>query len=87
MTFDGGFISVIELKKAIVEKKKLGHGSDFDLRVTDAQSGQGNNSTALFFLYSVFSLPYFKNIFFDCALNFLAARILTLFFVCLLLRI
>jgi hypothetical protein len=41
VTFDGGFISVIDLKKAIVEKKKLGHSADFDLRVTDAQSGQG----------------------------------------------
>eukprot|EP01112_Ceratiomyxa_fruticulosa_P015835 TRINITY_DN4713_c0_g1_i1.p1 TRINITY_DN4713_c0_g1~~TRINITY_DN4713_c0_g1_i1.p1 ORF type:complete len:247 (-),score=35.97 TRINITY_DN4713_c0_g1_i1:274-1014(-) len=38
VTFEGGFISLADLKKAIVQKKKLGKGNDFDLVVTNAQS-------------------------------------------------
>ena len=41
VTFEGGFISVGDLKKAIVEQKKLGHGTDFDLRFKDAQTSEG----------------------------------------------
>lgn len=42
--------SVYELKRAIVEKKKLGHGADFDLRFKHAQTDEGktNKSAALF---------------------------------------
>ena len=41
ITFPGTMIRLFEVKKAIVEKKKLGKGLDFDLIITDAQSGTG----------------------------------------------
>ena len=40
--FDGAHISVGDLKRAIVAKKKLGHTADFDLKFTNAQSGEGS---------------------------------------------
>lgn len=40
VTFPGTVIRVIDLKKAIVDKKKLNKGLDFDLVITDAQSGK-----------------------------------------------
>lgn len=42
VTFGSSSIKVYDLKKAIVEKKQLNKGLDFDLVITDAQSGQGN---------------------------------------------
>lgn len=41
VTFPGTVIKVYDLKKAIVEKKQLNKGLDFDLVITDAQTGQG----------------------------------------------
>jgi hypothetical protein len=40
ITFAGTSIRLIDLKKSIVEKKKLNKGLDFDLVITDAQSGR-----------------------------------------------
>jgi hypothetical protein len=40
--FDGAHISVGDLKRAIVAKKKLGYTSDFDLKFTNAQSQEGS---------------------------------------------
>ncbi|GLE06685.1 hypothetical protein PINS_up016079 [Pythium insidiosum] len=40
VTFPGTVIRVIDLKKAIVDKKKLKKGLDFDLVITDAQNGK-----------------------------------------------
>ncbi|KAJ0393312.1 hypothetical protein P43SY_009980 [Pythium insidiosum] len=40
VTFPGTVIRVIDLKKAIVDKKKLNKGLDFDLVITDAQNGK-----------------------------------------------
>jgi hypothetical protein len=40
VTFPGTVIRVLDLKKAIVDKKKLNKGLDFDLVITDAQSGK-----------------------------------------------
>lgn len=40
--FPGIAIRLIDLKKAIVDKKKLAKGLDFDLVITDAQNGSGN---------------------------------------------
>lgn len=40
MTFPGAVIRVLDLKKAIVDKKKLAKGLDFDLVITDAQNGK-----------------------------------------------
>nr|CCA26296.1 conserved hypothetical protein [Albugo laibachii Nc14] len=40
VNFPGTVIRVIDLKKAIVEKKKLNKGLDFDLVITDAQNGK-----------------------------------------------
>jgi len=41
VNFPGTVIRVIDLKKAIVEKKKLNKGLDFDLVITDAQNNTG----------------------------------------------
>ena len=41
VTFDGISICVGDLKRSIVEKKKLNRGLDFDLVITDAQTGEG----------------------------------------------
>ena len=41
ITFDGPYISVTELKKNIFEQKKLGKATDFDLQITNAQTGEG----------------------------------------------
>lgn len=40
VAFAGTVIRVLDLKKAIIEKKKLNKGLDFDLVITDAQSGK-----------------------------------------------
>lgn len=40
ISFPGTVIRVIDLKKAIVDKKKLSKGLDFDLVITDAHSGK-----------------------------------------------
>eukprot|EP00644_Phytophthora_capsici_P008347 jgi/Phyca11/567732/estExt2_Genewise1.C_PHYCAscaffold_260236 len=40
VTFPGAVIRVLDLKKAIVDKKKLAKGLDFDLVITDAQNGK-----------------------------------------------
>eukprot|EP00249_Psilotum_nudum_P023482 c28890_g1_i5 orf=401-3727(+) len=37
---DGHFISIANLKEKIVEQKSLGKGADFDLVITNAQSGE-----------------------------------------------
>lgn len=44
ISFDGSFISLGELKRAIVAQKKLGKSTDFDLEVTNAQTGEGSYS-------------------------------------------
>lgn len=41
LTFDGFHISVADLKKAIIEQKKLGKNGQFHLSITDAQTKQG----------------------------------------------
>jgi len=41
ITFDGLHISVSDLKKSIVFQKKLGKATDFDLRITNAQTNEG----------------------------------------------
>lgn len=38
VTFDGLHISVGELKKNILQQKKIGKGADFDLQITNAQT-------------------------------------------------
>lgn len=38
VTFDGLHISVGDLKKAIIQQKKIGRSSDFDLQITNAQT-------------------------------------------------
>lgn len=38
VTFDGLHISVGDLKKAILQQKKIGKGFDFDLQITNAQT-------------------------------------------------
>lgn len=41
VSFPGTAIRLIDLKKAIVDKKKLTKGLDFDLVIADAQTGAG----------------------------------------------
>ena len=45
-TFGGSVTSVLDLKRHIVEKMKLGNGTDFDLRITNAQTGEGSRAFA-----------------------------------------
>lgn len=42
INFDGSYISVGDLKRAIVEQKKLGKSiENFDLQITNAQTNEG----------------------------------------------
>lgn len=41
VSIDGHFISVANLKDKIVEQKKLGRGSDYDLVISNAQTNEG----------------------------------------------
>ena len=41
ITFDGLHISVSDLKKSIVQQKRLGKATDFDLMITNAQTSEG----------------------------------------------
>ena len=38
VTFDGVHISVADLKKAIMQQKKIGKSADLDLQITNAQT-------------------------------------------------
>jgi len=40
ITFDGLHISVSDLKKSIVQQKRLGKATDFDLMITNAQTNE-----------------------------------------------
>lgn len=55
ITFDGLHISVLDLKKAIVQQKKLGKATDFDLLITNAQTDEGISLNL-----SVYSRVYLK---------------------------
>lgn len=41
ITFDGLHISVADLKKGIIQQKRLGKTVDFDLQITNAQTKEG----------------------------------------------
>lgn len=41
ISFDGLHISVADLKKEIITKKRLGKTQDFDLQITNAQTKEG----------------------------------------------
>lgn len=41
VTFDGLHISIADLKAAIIQQKRIGKTSDFDLQVTNAQTKEG----------------------------------------------
>jgi len=41
VTFDGVHISVSDLKKAIIEQKKVGKSPDCDLQIQDAETKKG----------------------------------------------
>lgn len=45
ITFDGLHISVGDLKREIVQQKRLGKIIDFDLQITNAQSKEGKFAT------------------------------------------
>ena len=44
ITFDGLHISLADLKKAIIQRKKLIKSTDFDLEITNAQTQEGKRS-------------------------------------------
>lgn len=48
ISFDGLHISVSDLKKEIINKKKLGKTQDFDLQITNAQTKEGMHLTLTF---------------------------------------
>mgnify|MGYP002775343651 CR=1 FL=1 len=41
ITFDGLHISVKDLKNSIIQQKRIGKSTDFDLRITNAQTQEG----------------------------------------------
>lgn len=43
VTFDGLHISVADLKKSILQLKKIGKAADFDLQITNAQTKEGKS--------------------------------------------
>lgn len=43
LTFEGDFLKVADLKLAIVERKKLNFGEDFDLEISDASTSDGKS--------------------------------------------
>lgn len=46
ITFEGMGLALWELKREIVQAKKLGTGGDFDLVVTNAQNNEGKDKSA-----------------------------------------
>lgn len=44
VTFDGLHISVKDLKNAIIQQKRIGKSTDFDLQVTNAQTKEGKSN-------------------------------------------
>lgn len=47
VTFDGLHISVKDLKNAIIQQKRIGRSTDFDLQVTNAQTKEGKLLSAV----------------------------------------
>lgn len=43
VVFDGVHISVGDLKKAIMQQKKLGKNADYDFQITDTETKRGKN--------------------------------------------
>lgn len=54
ISFDGLHISVADLKKEIIQKKKLGKTQDFDLQITNAQTKEGE--CLGFYFFSIISV-------------------------------
>lgn len=52
VTFDGLHISVKDLKNAILQQKRIGKSTDFDLQVTNAQTKEGMFPYKYFFFSS-----------------------------------
>lgn len=48
VTFDGLHISVKDLKNAIIQQKRIGKNTDFDLQVTNAQTKEGNTNYSIY---------------------------------------
>jgi hypothetical protein len=50
--FDGGFITVADLKRAISAQKKLDRSADTDLLITNATTGEGPFGAAYAYAYA-----------------------------------
>jgi hypothetical protein len=60
--FDNSSISVLDLKRAIVQKTKLDKSPDsFDLQLKDAQSGEGTWSSVFYYCLCLFSLFFARS--------------------------
>lgn len=54
ISFDGLHISVADLKKEIINKKKLGKTQDFDLQITNAQTKEGKLNSIKILLFLIY---------------------------------
>lgn len=61
VTFDGLHISVKDLKNAIIQQKRIGKNTDFDLQVTNAQTKEGKCDLSCFDL--IFLHYFVKSVF------------------------
>ena len=59
ITFLGSHISVGDLKRSIIAKQKLGKATDIDLKITNAQTGEGMCRCLCLFLLLSLSLAVF----------------------------
>ena len=55
--FDGGFITVADLKRAISAQKKLDRSADTDLLITNATTGEGPFGVAYAYAYALHTNP------------------------------
>lgn len=56
VTFDGLHISVKDLKNSILQQKRIGKSTDFDLQVTNAQTKEGKYTPIDIYLFNKHSI-------------------------------
>lgn len=59
ITFDGLSISLTDLKREIMAKKKVGKNTDFDLEITNAQTKEGKYCASFCCLWKDSKFPVF----------------------------
>ena len=58
VSFDGTGISVFELKKEIINKSRLGDGTDFELAIFNEDTGEGEFSPYIFAMRPLLTYQY-----------------------------